>query len=218
MRSWTGAMKTWVQVINYLFEQMFGSDFLTYCYDKDHGTRVEDTVTSSILEYCHDHWESQYGVHISPQPPQDLSGKCHPVATTLVSDTDMLTEPTPLQDLSGKCHPIATNLDLDSAMLNEPAPILIPESEPAKCNLESVTSHSSPQLKAAVVIEDQGETILSQQTVLQVAMAKASTRGEEAALHSLLPPLASKFPLALQLFYYFFFVYFFFGPSSVSLG
>jgi len=55
MRSWTGAMKTWVQVINNLFEQMFGSDFLTYCYDKDHGTRVEDTVTSSILEYCHDH-------------------------------------------------------------------------------------------------------------------------------------------------------------------
>ena len=191
-------MKTWVQVINNLFEQMFGSDFLTYCYDKDHGTRVEDTVTSSILEYCHDHWESQYGVHISPQPPQDLSGKCHPVATTLVSDTDMLTEPTPLQYLSSKCHPIATNLDLDSAMLNEPAPILIPESEPAKCNLESVTSHSSPQLKAAVVIEDQGETILSQQTALQVAMAKASTRGEEAALHSLLPPLPSKFPLALQ--------------------
>ena len=150
---------------------MFGSDFLTYCYDKDHGTRVEDTMTSSILEYWHDHWESQYGVHIRPQPPQDLSGKC---------------------------HPMVTNLDLDAAILNEPAPILSPESEPAKCNLESVTSHSSPQLEAAVVIEDQGETILPQQTALQVVMAKTSTRGEDAALYSLLPPLAARSSLTLR--------------------
>ena len=66
-------MKTRVQVINNLFEQMFGSDFRTYCYDKDHGTRVEDMVTSSISEYCHDHWESQNGVHIHPQPPVGVS-------------------------------------------------------------------------------------------------------------------------------------------------
>lgn len=219
-------MKTWVQVINNLFEQMFGRDFLTYYYDKDHGTRVEDTVTSSILEYCHDHWESHYGVHIHPQPPQDLSGKCHsiatnldsetdmlnepapqqdlsvkchPRATNLVSDTDMLNERTPPQDLSVKCHPITTNVDVvDSAMLNKPAAILSLASEPAKCNLESVTSHSSPQLKATFVIEDQGETVLPQQTALQVALAKASTRGEEAALHSLLPPLAARSPLTLR--------------------
>ena len=228
MRSWTGAKKTWVQVINNLFEQMFGNDFLTYCYDKDHGTRVEDTVTSSILEYCHDHWESQYGVHITLQPQQDLSGKCHPIAINLDSYTDMLNESTPLQDLCGKCDTIATsvvvsdtdmlnestppqalsakcqpihlatNLDLDSAMLNEPASILSPESQTAKCSLESVSSHSSPQLKATVVVEDRDETILPQQTSLQIAMAKASTRGEEAALHSLLPPLASRFPLTLR--------------------
>ena len=115
----------------------------------------------------------------------------------MVSDTDILNESTPPQAPSGKCQPIATNLDLDSAMLNEPAPILSPESEPAKCSLESVSSHSSPQLKATVVIEDQDETILPQQTALQVAMAKASTRGEEAALHSLLPQLASRSPLML---------------------
>ena len=157
-------MKTWVQVINYLFEQMFGSDFLESYYDKDHGTRVEDTVTSSILKYCHDNWESQYGVHTHPQPLQDLSGMCHPIVTNLDVDTDMLNEPTPPQDLSGECHPIAINLDLDSAMLNEPAPILSSESEPAKCNLKCVTCNSSRQLKAAVVIEDQGETILPQQT------------------------------------------------------
>ena len=194
-------MKTWVQVTNNLFEQMFGSNFLTYCYDKDHGTRVKDTVTCSILEYCHDHWESQYGVHVSPQPPQDLSGKCQPIVTNLDSDTDLLNEPAPPQDLSGKCQTIATNLGLDSAMLNEPAPILNPESEPAKCSLESVTSHLSPRIKAAVVIEDQDETILPQQTALQVAMAKASTRGEEAALHSLLPPLASRSRLTLRSVY-----------------
>lgn len=222
-------MKTWVQVVNNLFEEMFGSDFLTYYYDKDHGTRVEDTVTSSILKYRHNHWESQFGVNTHPQPlqdlsgkwhpivtnldadtdmlsepvpPKDLSGKCHPIANNLVSDTDMLNAPTPPQDFSGECHPIAINLDLDSAMPNKPAPILSSESEPAKCNLESVTSNSSPQLQAAVVIEDQGETVLPQQTTLQVAMAKASTRGEEAALHSLLPPLATRSPLTLKPVYH----------------
>ena len=56
----------------------------------------------------------------------------------------------------------------------------------------------SPPIKAAVVIEDQDETIPPQQTALQVAMAKASTTGEEAALHSLLPSLASRSRLTLR--------------------
>ena len=135
-----------------------------------------------------------------PSPQQDLCGKCDTIAANLVSDTDMLNESTPPQALSAKCQPIqlATNLDLDSARLNEPASILSPESQTAKCSLESVSSHSSPQLKATVVIEDQDETILAQQTSLQIAMAKASTRGEEAALHSLLLPMASSSPLTLR--------------------
>ena len=84
---------------------MSGNDFLSYRYDKDRGTRVDDTITSSILEYYHDHWERLYAVHLSPQPPQDLSGKCHPRATNLLVDTDL---------------PVG-----------------------------SITSHASPQLKAA---------------------------------------------------------------------
>ena len=148
---------------------MFGNDFLSYCYDKHHGTRVDDTIAASILEYCHDHWERQYAVHLSPQPPQDLSSTCHPRATNLLVDTDMLDKP--------------------------PLP-----PQPTKCDLPvgPITFPSSPQLKAAVVIEDQNKTLLQQQTALQVAMANAATRGEEAALHSLLPPLSSRPSLTLR--------------------
>ena len=152
---------------------MFGSDFLTYCYDKDHGTGVEDTVTSSILEYCHDHWESQYGVQSSPEPQEDLSGKCHPRAPDLHVGTDMLDKP------ASRHNPVT---------------------QPNKCDnsVESVTCHSSPQLKATVVVEDQYETTQSQPTALHLAMAKATTRGEEAALHSLIPRLASRSPMTLR--------------------
>ena len=55
MRSWTEEKKAWIIAVDDLFEQMFGSDFLTYYYDKDHGTRVEDKLVADVLEYCHEH-------------------------------------------------------------------------------------------------------------------------------------------------------------------
>lgn len=58
MKSWTMEKKVRIPDIYDLFEQMFGSDFLVYHYDKEHGTKVEEKVCSSILEYSHEHWES----------------------------------------------------------------------------------------------------------------------------------------------------------------
>lgn len=37
LKSWTEEKKPWVFVLSDLFEQMIGTDFLTYSFDKDHG-------------------------------------------------------------------------------------------------------------------------------------------------------------------------------------
>lgn len=59
-----------------------------------------------------------------------------------------------------------------------------------------------PKLKAAVVIEDEGDFTTSQQTNLQLVMAKAcTTRAEVAGLYSLIPPLTSRSPLTLKQVY-----------------
>lgn len=65
-----------------------------------------------------------------------------------------------------------------------------PPQKRAKCEYyDSVcTKHSSPP-KPVVVIEDQSEVIASQQTALQIALGKAKTRAEDAALYSIIPPL-----------------------------
>ncbi|XP_027039505.1 uncharacterized protein LOC113667843 [Pocillopora damicornis] len=49
LKSWTEEKKSWVFVLNDLFEQMFGTNFLTYCFDKDHGTKVDDSKKCEIF-------------------------------------------------------------------------------------------------------------------------------------------------------------------------
>ena len=41
MRPWTDEKKAWIQVIVDLFEQMFGGDFLSYTYDRQHALRLQ---------------------------------------------------------------------------------------------------------------------------------------------------------------------------------
>ena len=54
-------------------------------------------------------------------------------------------------------------------------------------------------LQSAIIIEDdQDDSETSQETTLEVAMAKATTRGEVAALFSLIPPVALRSPCLLQ--------------------
>ena len=80
MRPWTEEKKAWIQVIVDLFEQMFGGDFLSYIYDREHGTKVAEHVTSSLSEYCHEHWESHIGSY--KEPPEDKKHLCLPAANT----------------------------------------------------------------------------------------------------------------------------------------
>ena len=49
LKSWTEEKKSWVFVLSDLFEQMFGTNFLTYCFDKDHGTKVDDSKNVKFL-------------------------------------------------------------------------------------------------------------------------------------------------------------------------
>lgn len=152
---------------------MFGSDFLTYCYDKDHGTKVKDKLVADVLEYCHEHWESHYSTKDSLEPQEDPKHLCYPRTK---SGIDMQ-QPEPRQ------HPAPKHAKC-SHSLSKP----MTENPPTK-----------PKPKATVVIEDEGDFTTSQQTNLQLAMAKAcTTRAEVAALHSLIPPLTSRSPLTLK--------------------
>lgn len=53
-------------VINDLFKQMFGCDFLTYNYSKEHGTSVSKEI--NIVEYNHEHWEALYNKILLDDP------------------------------------------------------------------------------------------------------------------------------------------------------
>ena len=58
----------------------------------------------------------------------------------------------------------------------------------------SINCHPCPKIadSATVIIEDECNSTTSQQTSLQVAIAKATTRAEVAALYSLIPKVASR--------------------------
>ena len=49
LKSWTEGKKSWVFVLSDLFEQMFGTNFLTCCFEKDHGTKVDDSKKCEIF-------------------------------------------------------------------------------------------------------------------------------------------------------------------------
>ena len=77
LKSWTEEKKSWVFVLSDPFEQMFGTNFLTYCFDKDHGTKVDDSKKCEIFEYCHEYWEKHFSGE-SPEPQDNTKHLCHP--------------------------------------------------------------------------------------------------------------------------------------------
>lgn len=236
MKSWTTEQKTWVIVVCDLFEQMFGSDFLSYHYDKVHGTKVDDKQTSRLLEYCHEHWEMHYPID-SPEPQDDSKHLCHPRANLSATDLQQLlqkqkpptakctepansdssesivsnnsspklisaviqtkecsslSQPTELQEDTNQVYHPSPNLDKRPAKLvsEHPTP-----KQTKSCNntdSTSVNCHPSPKAGNTVVIPNESDSTTSQQSILQVAMAKAKTRAAVAALHSLIPPIASR--------------------------
>lgn len=51
---------------------MFGSDFLSYSYNKDHGTHVTNDVMTKLREYDHDYWECEYAKHVLDSEKNEL--------------------------------------------------------------------------------------------------------------------------------------------------
>ena len=156
-------------MINDLFKQMFGDDFLLYRYCKEHGTIVDEKVASGILEYSYEHWELQYAkvlsndVHWEGDSPQDESNSfCSP-------DVKMETE---------HVH-IKTDALEDSA-----------SSEAAVCEGSSDSS-SDDLLVIGHISPDVTEKKEDSNSILHDAMAKATTRAEVAALFILLPPVST---------------------------
>lgn len=190
---------------------MFGTDFLTYSYDKAHGTVVDEKVISSLLEYCHDSWEKHYPQD-SADPQDDSKHLCHP-RVNLVSASDprqmlLKQQPPPKRK---KCYDFTAKLndqaDLVVNSQGNSATAAKPMPAPKKSIQQSVSednfdfgSINDPfPLQSAVIIEDdQDDSKTSQETTLEVAMAKATTRAEVAALFSLIPPVALRSPCLLQ--------------------
>ena len=224
MKSWTDEKKTWIIVVCDLFEQMFGTDFLKYDYEKDHGGKVDDGLSSSLLEYCHEYWERHYSLDAG-EPHDDNKHHCYPRANLNADDVLQLVQ-------KQQSAPRHKNSDASSAKFDSPvieAQGNPPTAEPMKpqgdeeesANIDTGTNqqpkeeqsptltytkrsnnaHSnslncrpSPKIvdSATVIIEDECNLKASQQTSLQVAIAKATTRAEVAALYILIPKVASR--------------------------
>ncbi|KAK3741668.1 hypothetical protein QZH41_016248 [Actinostola sp. cb2023] len=59
---WSTDDQRWILTMVELFEQIFGNDYLKYCYRKDHGTEVDDeSDPRKKFIYDHTEWESDYG-------------------------------------------------------------------------------------------------------------------------------------------------------------
>ena len=192
MKSWTEEKKNWVLAVSDLFDQMFGTDFLTYSYDKAHGTVVDEKVISSLLEYCHDSWEKHYPQD-SADPQDDSKHLCHP-RVNLVSAGDprqmlLKQQPPPKRkkccDLTAKLNDqadLVVNAQDDSGTAAKPMPApkkSIPQSV-SEDNFDFGSINDPFPLQSAVIIEDdQDDSETSQETTLEVAMAKATTRAND---------------------------------------
>lgn len=116
MKSWTDEKKTWIIVVCDLFEQMFGTDFLKYDYEKDHGGKVDDGLSSSLLEYCHEYWERHYSLD-DGEPHNDTKHHCHPRANLSADDMLQLVQKQQSAPRHKKCDVSSTKLD--SALIED---------------------------------------------------------------------------------------------------
>lgn len=209
LKSWTEEKKNWVLAVSDLFDQMFGTDFLTYSYDKEHGTVVDEKVISSLLEYCHDFWEKHYSQE-STDPQDDSKHLCHP-RVNLVSADDprqILQKQQPPPKHTKYCNFAAKLNDQADLVINAqgdaataaqpmPAPKENIQRSVSEDNFDSIND-PSPLQSSVIIEDDQDDSETSQETTLEVAVAKATTRAEVAALFSLIPPIVLRSPCLLQ--------------------
>ena len=186
---------------------MFGSDFLKYSYSKDHGTSVDDDVSSSLREYNHDYWELQYCKHVLNCEESELSipddaidNFCHPgenlnTGLQLYAPAKLASHPifqqTQCKDLSDSSANLNNDVQNDS-----PKNIVLshPTSSKQSQPTAKIEKHDD-FVSAKSHINTQSSNNCStceKESDLRVAMAKAKTRAEEAALFSLVPPVSRR--------------------------
>ena len=170
IRSWSEDTKSWIMMINDLFKQIFGDDFLMYRYCKEHGTSVDEKVASSILEYSHEHWELQY-------------------AKVFSNDVDWEGD-SPQDENNSFCSP-GVKVETEHAHIKKDALEDSASSEDAVCEGSS-GSFLDDSLVIGPISPDVTEKKEDSDSILHDAMAKAKTRAEVAALFSLLPPVSTK--------------------------
>ena len=59
-KKWSQEHQDWILIVDNLFTQIFGDDYLSCGYDKDKGTSIDETILSTLVDYNHDQWESGY--------------------------------------------------------------------------------------------------------------------------------------------------------------
>ena len=156
IRSWSEDTKSWIMMINDLFKQMFGDDFLVYRYYKEHGTSVDEKVTSSILEYSHEHWELRY-------------------AKALSNDVDWEGD-SPRDQSKSFCSP-GVKMETEHVHMKEDVLEDSASSEDAVCEGCS-DSLSDDSLVVGPISPDVTEKKEDSNSILHEAMAKAKTRAE----------------------------------------
>lgn len=180
--------------MNGLFNQMFGSDFLSYSYNKDHGTHVTNDVMTKLREYDHDYWECEYAKHVLdseknelPLPEGTNDNFCIPGAYL---NTDFQPDaPTKLSK-----QPPAVNL---STCLHKDSNTDISQPTPMDVSFEIKQSNQTPtNVKKEDSVKDKRS--FDSGSDLRVAIAEAKTRAEEAALFTLLPPVSRSSTSVLQ--------------------
>lgn len=180
--------------MNGLFNQMFGSDFLSYSYNKDHGTHVTNDVMTKLREYDHDYWECEYAKQVLdseknelPLPEGTNDNFCIPGAYL---NTDFQPDaPTKLSK-----QPPAVNL---STCLHKDSNTDISQPTPMDVSFEIKQSNQTPtNVKKEDSVKDKRS--FDSGSDLRVAIAEAKTRAEEAALFTLLPPVSRSSTSVLQ--------------------
>ena len=204
-----------------MFTQLLGEDFLRYVYDKDKGTSVDEHILSTLVDYNHDQWESEY-LNQPTTPMQDIPSKGHgpkhPTQDTsqkpakkiclgnetsqkkvIILDEDDTEEANCSNN--GSEHQLSSAISTAStrAELAALATLIPPVSsfagtsqKPAK---KICLGNETSQKKVIILDEDDTEEANcsnnGSEHQLSSAISTASTRAELAALATLIPPVSS---------------------------
>lgn len=76
---WGRKAKEWVRVVDGLFTEILGDDFLKYKYDSSKETDVSDESYAKIQKYDHDIWEQSMSLDTAPNLHRKLEAQFAPL-------------------------------------------------------------------------------------------------------------------------------------------